>query len=244
MIGLFPSLACRHRTDEWMDAPNADPTQLRKSLAFIRRVNKLFRYTRATLGHLERFSRGWKRGDEIRILDVATGSADVPRAILRWADRRGFMVRVVGADLHAGTIMEAEGAHDPRLTLVRADALNLPFEDRSFDYVMTSMFLHHLDEDQIVAVLREMDRVSRRGIIAADLLRRRRAYFWISLFTLLANPMVRHDARVSVAGALSREEVMTLRDRAGIGFASYHVHFGHRFVLAGEKAGMAGGPVV
>ena len=61
------------------------------------------------------------------------------------------------------------------------------------------MFLHHLDDDAAAAVLREMDRVARRGIVAADLLRHRRAYAWVTLFTLLSGPMVKHDARASVA---------------------------------------------
>ena len=81
-----------------------------------------------------------------------------------------------------------------------------------------------------------MNRVARRGIIAADLLRRRRAYAWITLFTLAANPMVKHDARVSVAQAFTKEEILALRDRAGARFAQYHEHFAHRFALAGEKA--------
>jgi hypothetical protein len=47
--------------------------------------------------------------------------------------------------------------------------------------------------------------------------------------------MVRHDAKVSVAQAFSPAEVVRLRDEAGIGYAAFHRHFGHRFVLAGEK---------
>jgi hypothetical protein len=81
-----------------------------------------------------------------------------------------------------------------------------------------------------------MARVARRGVIAADLLRHRRAYAWITLFTAFAGPMVRHDARASVAQAFTKGEVLRLRERAGIGFADYHRHFGHRFVLAGERA--------
>lgn len=220
-----------------MDAPDADPEHLRKSLAFIRRVNVLFGYTRATLSHFGRFSAGWKPGETIRILDVATGSADIPQAITRWAARRGFDIRVVGIDLHAKTLSQAasETNGDARVFLVRADALRLPFADGSFDYAVTNMFLHHLDDDQIVVALREMARVARRGIVAADLNRNARAYGWIRLFTLCANPMVRHDARVSVGQAFTRNEVLALRDRAGLGFASYYQHFGHRFVLAGEK---------
>ena len=98
------------------------------------------------------------------------------------------------------------------------------------------MFLHHLDDASAAAALREMARVSRRGVIAADLLRHRRAYAWITLFTLFASDMVRHDARASVAQAFTWDEVLALRERAGLTFAKYHRHFGHRFVLAGERA--------
>lgn len=233
-----------------MDAPDADPGELRRSLAFIQRINRFLGYNRATLGHLKRFSRGWGPNKKVRILDVATGSADFPLEILRWVDRvnrqRGWNwdVRVVGVDLHSETLAAARqeieksgNGAGTRIALVRGDALTLPFPDQSFDYAITSMFLHHLGEDEAVRVLAGMNRVARRGIIAADLLRHRRAYAWISLLTLLSNPMVRHDARVSVRQAFTRGEVLQMRDRAGVGFAPYHRHFGHRFVMAGERGG-------
>jgi len=237
---VLPDLSKRRRESEWMDEASVDPATLRDSLRFIRRVNALLRYTRATISHLERFARHWKSHATIRLIDFATGSADVPLAILRWADRNNRRIEIVGIDLHPLTshIAREETAarwSDNRLTIMQADAMNSPFEDNAFDYALTSMFLHHLDENGVVRVLREMDRVARRGIIAADLLRRRRAYAWISLFTLLSNDMVRHDARVSVAQAFTREEVLAMRDEAGVGYAQYHQHFGHRFVLAGEK---------
>lgn len=220
-----------------MDDPRVAPQQLRKSLSFISRINRWLGYTRTTLGYLQRFSRGWERGRTIRILDLATGSGDVPRAIAAWAERRGWEVRIVGVDHHPVTIDVArEMTADPRICYVRGDVFQLPFEPGSFDYVISSMFLHHLDEDQAVTVLREMNRLARRGVIIADLLRHYRAYAWISLLTLLSSPIVRHDARASVAQSFSRAEILMLRDRAGISWATYYRHFGHRFVLAGEKA--------
>lgn len=219
-----------------MDAPSADPRQLERSLAYIRRINQLLGYTRATLYYLDIFSRGWKPGETIRLLDVATGSGDIPRAVLRWGEKRGFDLRIVGMDLSAITARAAAAGGHSSLRIVQADASRLPFEDNSFDYAMTSMFLHHLETDAAAAVMAAMGRVARRGVIISDLLRHRRALGWITLFTLLANPMVRHDARLSVAQAYTEQEVLRLRDRAGLGFAGYHQHFGHRFVLAGEKA--------
>jgi hypothetical protein len=235
-------LSHRQRQEEWMDAPDADPAELDRSLRFIRRINSIFGYTKQTISHLRRFSQRWRNGERITIVDFATGSADVPRAILHWAGSRGFDVRVVGFDLHPATAgIAKKSANDPRLSIVCASAVATPFATGSFDYALTSMFLHHLDDDDVVRVLREMGRVARRGIIASDLLRERRAYAWISLFTLAAGPMVKHDARVSVAQSFRRDEVLRLRDRAGIGFAQFHRHFGHRFVLAGEREESARG---
>jgi ubiquinone/menaquinone biosynthesis C-methylase UbiE len=231
-------LSQRRREAEWMDAPDADPAILGVSLRFIRRINTALRYTRSTLSHLRRFSRSWKPGETIRIIDFATGSADVPLAVVRWAHRRGFDVRVVGVDLHEATCQMARDAtrHEPRVTIVRADALaELPFDAGSFDYALSGLFLHHLSETDAVQVLRAMDRVARRGIVVGDLLRNRRAYAWVVLFTLWANPMVRHDARVSVAQAYSEPEAAALAERAGLRYLRYFRHFGHRFALAGEK---------
>lgn len=234
---FFPPLRSRQRVDELMDDPNADPEQLRKALRYIRAINILLGYTRVTLKYLDRFSTRWKRGETIHIVDYATGSADLPRAILQWADRRGWDVRVTGIDLHEKTVREAQSASsDPRLKIACASALDVPFAAGSFDYAVTSLFLHHLDAADAARVLSSMAAVSRRGIIAGDLLRNRRAYAWIKLLTLAANPMVKHDAPASVAQAFSPAEAIALRNASGATFAEYRKHFGHRFVLAGEKA--------
>ena len=217
-----------------MDDPGADPAVLRSSLRFIRRINFWLGYTRATVGHLKQFSRRWKKGETIRIVDLATGSADVPRAILNWAKKEGWDVRVVGVDRHATTADAARG-NEANLQIVQGDVLNMPFADGAFDYAITGMFLHHLDDEEVVRVLKAMDRISRRGVVVADLLRHRRAYIWIKVITAMSNPMVRHDAAVSVAQAFTEAEVLALRDRAGLGYAQFYRHFGHRFVLAGEK---------
>jgi len=132
-----------------------------------------------------------------------------------------------------------DSAQDHRLQIVEADVLALPFADASFDFALTAMFLHHLSDDDAARVLSEMSRVARRGIIAADLLRTRRAYAWITFMTLLANPMVKNDARASVRQAFSKSEALALRQRAGIGYADYRAHFAHRFVLAGRKSQVA-----
>ena len=80
----------------------------------------------------------WRPGERITIIDFATGSADVPLAVLRWARRRRFDVRIVGVDMHNATarFAAAEIAASQkslgRLRIVQADVLDLPFADHSF----------------------------------------------------------------------------------------------------------------
>ncbi len=220
-----------------MDSPTVSKSRLAAALRFIRRVNAVFGYTRTTLSHLERLTRNWPAGRVLRVLDVATGSADVPVAVARWAKRRGIAVMCVGIDLHQSTLDYATQNTSTIIPLVRGDALRLPFGDGAFDIVMTSMFTHHLPDNLVVAVLREMDRAATHGIILADLLRNKRAYGWITLFTMFSDPMVRHDARVSVKQAFTIAEITELLQDADINYAHARQHFGYRFVVSGLKSG-------
>lgn len=225
----------RRRVDEWMDAPDADPITLEKSLRFIRQINRFLGYSRATVKALAGLIDPASTLP-VRVLDVATGTADIPVAVLRQAQARRAVVSVVALDLHEATVRTARAwtAH-PRLRFVRGDATALPFADGSFDVVMTGMFLHHLDDSAVVAVLREMNRVAARGVVIADLLRSRRAYAWVTLLTISANPMVRHDARASVAGAYTAQELTALARSAGLDYVKPRRAFGHRLILAGRK---------
>jgi ubiquinone/menaquinone biosynthesis C-methylase UbiE len=48
----------------------------------------------------------------------------------------------------------------PEITVLAADALNLPFADRSFDFVLASMFLHHFETKGAARILRSFARVA------------------------------------------------------------------------------------
>ncbi len=160
------------------------------------------------------------------VLDVAAGGGDILRSLAQ----RHPNVRPIALDLSAMMLSFAEGV--PR---VRGDALRLPLADKSVDYVISTHFFHHLPDEAIVLVLREFDRVARRGIVVNDLLRRWRAYFWIRLFTLFANPIVQVDGPLSVRRGFTPGEIEALARRAGLDWLRARVHFGHRFTLAGVR---------
>jgi ubiquinone/menaquinone biosynthesis C-methylase UbiE len=222
---------------ELMDEPNVDPAELAQALLFIRKVNRFLGGTSAVMGHLKKWEGTWPRDRVIRILDVATGSGDIPQAIVKWARATGRRVNVVGLDLHPATLNIARQwvGDDPDITFLQADALAMPVADGAFDVVTCSMFLHHLNEEQALQAIGEMLRVSRGGVIVNDLCRSRWAKAAIYLLTLFASKIDRHDARVSVAKGWVRNEVEKWPAVVGAEWLKYHGHAFSRFTLAGQK---------
>ncbi len=223
---------------EYMDAPNVSRQDLLRELDYIRWVNRALGGTQVVVHHLKDWaSAGLLPAGPMTILDVATGSADIPEAILNWAKTVGRRIQIMGVDLHPITLAIArEWTHGTEnLSLVRADALRLPLADNSVDIATCSMFLHHLNDDDALAVVREMLRVSRCGLIVNDLMRTRWARAAIYLLTLFSDPQSRHDARLSVAKGWTVRETLVWRDRLKAPWLDCHRHPFARFTLAGLK---------
>ncbi len=236
-----------------MDDPNVDHASLAQSLRYLRWINTRMGGARALVRHLEAWSGNWPRAGAgtVTLLDVATGSADVPVLVRRWALRRGFDVRIVGVDIHEKTLDEARrfvaeaSIDDPRIgegiEIRAADARRLveEFGALSFDYVHAGLFLHHLPDIEVLTVLRVMERLSRRGLVWNDLHRSRLHRTLARVFTVGKPEIVRHDAVVSVEAGFTKREVLNIAQRVGV--ASWmryrRAPLWYRFTLAGERKG-------
>lgn len=245
MIHCMSYLTRRRLTPEWMDAPNADPDELARALGFIRLVNRRFPFglggAAATIWHLDRLSRNWPYGRTMTLLDVGTGSADIPLAILAWADRRGHNVRITAIDLHETTLnvareQVAQRGEESRIEIMRADALKLHehFQPGSFHYAHAAMFLHHLDDMEAMTVLRIMDRLSTQGVIWNDLVRSRLTCAAVRGFGFALPRMARHDAIASFDAAFTKREALDLAQRAGLAQPKWRRHLLYRFTIVSE----------
>ena len=86
------------------------------------------------------------------------------------------------------------------LELAIGDGLALSYPDRSFDIVHSSLVLHHLGSAAAVALMREMSRIARLGVVVNDLDRSRLGWIgaWLLGHLLTANRYTRNDAPLSV----------------------------------------------
>lgn len=209
----------RINRSELLDESHIDPAALRDNLRDLARLNRLFGGQALILNTLRRLVANHPTDQPLTIVDVGTGSADIPRAIVRWARRRNLCVRITACDTHPQVLQIAstECAAYPEIQIVQADITCLPFAAGGFHFSLCSLLLHHLTEPQVRKALTELRRVARRAAIVSDLVRGRLPYLGVVLATRLLsrNPLTRNDGPLSVQRAFTLEEMRRLGAEAG-----------------------------
>lgn len=237
---MFTTFAQRSNEAELIDGTDYTDEELVENLADLRRVNKYLGGRGALTRHLfpliEKIEAMGRR--RIRLLDIGTGSADIPAEIVDWGRRRGIEIEFVVIDLNEIAAREAriQTPDYSEIRVVRADAMDLPFADNSFDFVIASMFLHHFESPQAAALLRSFARVARSAFIINDLRRHPIAFYSIKLLTRVftQNRLVRNDAAVSVLRGFVERDIVEIAAAAETRLQTFR-HFPYRFILIGQQ---------
>jgi SAM-dependent methyltransferase len=220
--------------EERLDAPHHDEATLSRSLDQVAAVNRWLGGRRALLGHLG----PWIAGGAREILDVGTGSGDLPKAMEAWAKRKHHPVRLTLVDAHPQ--IAALAASRTGLSTTVADGIRLPFEDGTFDVALLSMTLHHSEGLLQVRMLEELRRVARRHVLVGELHRTWPNYLGARLLAATLwrfNSLTRHDGPISVLRSFTPQELSDLATRAGLFRPRVYRHFFYRLVLTAEVEG-------
>lgn len=231
-------VSVRHRVAEWMDQPDLAPLLHAQALAGLRRINAWSGTARQVWRAIKRIARERKLS-RLRILDVACGGGELVQALARKAHHAKFAAEVHGCDLSPTAVelasAAAERAGAPRCQFFTHDAIQNPLPT-GYDFVISTLFLHHLDEGPAVALLKNMAQAAERAVIVDDLIRNRLGYWlaWVGCRLLTRSPVVHFDGPVSVAAALRLCEVRELCAKAGLPGAKIRTHWPERFLLSWE----------
>jgi len=205
-----------------MDRPQPVSDELKRDLRNIRQLNRFFGSHRLLLHFLRRWI---KPGDDMRIVDLATGSGDIPRLIVDIARKIGATVEIDALDRQPATLEIARklSSDHPEISFVEANILEWRPPDR-YDIVLCTLALHHFAEEDAIRVLRRCRDFSRKFLLVSDLRRGWLATIGVYLLTTLIfrQPMTRYDARLSAARAFSFAELDDLARQAG------WKNFGHK----------------
>src|SRR6266702_6510213 len=107
---------------EMMDRPQPDSAELEPDLKRIRQLNRWFGSYRL----IRHFVRRWiKPGDNMRIVDLATGSGDIPRLIVNYARKIGAKIELDALDRQSATLEIARklSVNYPEISYVEANIL-------------------------------------------------------------------------------------------------------------------------
>jgi SAM-dependent methyltransferase len=226
-------LARLQHAPELLDARDHDRRELEQSLDHVAEINLLLGGRRAALRALASVARP---GQRIDVLDIGTGSADIPLAIAR---RAGLAAQITATDLHP-QMLEIARERTRGVAAIRveaADALALPFADAAFDVALLSLALHHFDGADQIRVLREAARVATRAVIVNELERCRANLYGARLLAATrwrGNRLTRHDGPLSVLRAFTGAELAELAATAGLRVERIDRRFFYRLVLIAD----------
>ncbi len=190
------------RVERLDEAPDAE---VAPNLADLRRINRWFGGHAVLRASLRRL---FAPSQRFRMLDIGAASGDTGVVV-----RRAFpQSQVVSLDRLTRNLHLAA---EPKLV---ADAFHLPFADASFDVAASSLFLHHFEDADVVRLLAEMRRVSRRHVLAIDLERSilARAFLPATRWLFGWQEITLHDGPASVEASFRRAELRSLAEAAGL----------------------------
>ena len=230
----------RRREPEWMDQPGLDEAEHHQALSGLSALHRV----RSTVGPLWKVVREVARRQTpvpLSVLDIACGGGDVLVQLARRARACGLHLQLGGCDLRPAALRyarqraEAAGVSDIDFFAIDVLQERLP---RSCDIVLCTLFLHHLDEPDAVALLRKMAAAARQVVLVEDLFRSRLGLglTWIGCHLLSRSPIVRVDGPRSVRAAFTPREVRALAAQAELDDARLSCHWPQRLVLQWRRS--------
>lgn len=215
------SLQRRILVPELMDDPNLDGAEHDRALRGLARLNRLASADLILWRRLRPHLEALPDDRSIRILDVATGSGDLP---IRLAERArvafpNLEITWMGCDISDHALEAARrraDASDVRFETHRVDITDDPLPRA--DFVICSLFLHHLETPTVVQLLRTMTDATARALLVSDLQRTKLGLLlaWTSSRLFSRSPIVHFDAPASVRAAFTTDELTEIVRTAGL----------------------------
>jgi len=235
----------RQRVAEIMDDPLLDEGLHRAALKGLEQLNAIGNSKMIIASKIEKVARTFAAAEKpLRVLDLACGAGDQAIALSKYFASKNLPVEIHGLDISDTAVAYAQARYQNcvqscgaigKCTFSRLDVIDdqLP---NGFDVIITSLFTHHLDPAQIIALLAKMAAGARHIIMVNDLERSLTNLWGVTLATRLvtSSPVVHHDGPASVRAAFTAAEMLQMALDAGLHNASVSRQFPCRILLTAE----------
>ena len=209
-MSLLINTQQRSDATEIMDDFSISGKILRSTLDTLANINKWLGGNKITLNGLKKVIKNHPKNVPITIIDLGCGGGDILRKVSKYGKKEGYIFKLVGVDANKDAVDYArELSKDyPEISFVACDIFSDAFEALQYDVVLTTLFLHHFKEDQIISMLSSLKKKAKLGIVVNDLHRHPMAYYLFKLVCVtIKNTMIIEDGLTSILRGFKRDEL-------------------------------------
>ena len=203
----------RANESEFLDARDCDPQLASSSYRFMRLVNRFAGGTKVVKDFLAKEFSKHGRNRPISVLDIGSGTCDIPLAVTEWARKKSRRIEFTCLETNHTALKIAQKNIRKR----GFDSIELKNESifefdprQPFDYAVGSMFFHHFQNEQVLALIEKLRSYVLRGILINDLRRNLMSYGGCSVLLCPLSKDLKHDALLSIRKGFKADELSRL----------------------------------
>lgn len=211
----------KHRTDavEIMDDFSINGNILHKTLDTLANINKWLGGNSVTINGLKELLKKHPKNEPLTIIDLGCGGGDMLRKVSKRFKKQGYTLKLIGIDANEDAMVYARelSKNDPAISFIACDIFSKDFDVLEYDVVLSTLFLHHFKEDQILSILSKATKKAKLGVVVNDLHRHAMAYYLFKLVCLtIKNNMIIEDGLTSILRGFKRKELESMSEKLQI----------------------------
>jgi len=209
------------RTDEReiMDDFTLEGKALRTNLDILASINKWLGGNQVSLNGIQKLIKKLPRDQKLVIVDLGCGNGDMLRRVSKLGDRIGYQFKLMGIDANKDSIQYATllSLGYKNITFHQMNIFSEEFKDLTYDIALSTLFLHHLNDEEIIDKLSLLNKQARVGIVVNDLHRNKVAYFLFNIISFfINNKIIRNDGLVSIRRGFKKDELVNFANKLQI----------------------------
>ena len=215
-MSILISTKYRSDEEEIMDDLDYKGPILHDSLDKLAKINQWLGGNKVTITGLRQVLKFHDKSIPVTIIDLGCGGGDMLRKVSRFGNKNGFTFKLIGIDANKHTVAYAEESSKTydNIQFKTVDVFSEEFKSLDYDLVLTTLFLHHFKEDELVSFLRPVLQKAKIGIVVNDLHRHKLAYYLFKLLSLtISNQTIVQDGLTSVLRGFKRKELETISNQ-------------------------------
>ncbi|MGZ4034816.1 MAG: methyltransferase domain-containing protein [Bacteroidia bacterium] len=223
----------RSYQSELLDAPDIPKELLFQNLRELDVVNRTLGGHAITISGIKKLLSD--KNKVYHIIDIGCGGGDAMKQIAKWARSNAYKVKLTGVDMNPDCIdfMKSACKDFPEIDGVTMDYRDYLKTNNEVDVVHSSLFCHHLKDNELIELFEYMNKYARVGFIINDLQRHWFAYYSIKFLTRLLNgsSLVKNDAPLSVLRGFRKNELHNLLESSGLKNVSVKWKWAFRYLV-------------